>query len=168
MRFSVIHKKGDYMNKESEHFEKIGKLIEQYLSMFGQARVAFYSIPSFEAHDDYTRYMNSFTAALSRANCRPAYATSYDSNRGCYNVLLIVQGYFRNNMNDVTDAAQRIMRLYSPFPIQFIADFPMNYATIDKDKMMVFDVMNRIDFIPSNPQKLLPPHTRTFACSKLY
>ncbi len=155
-------------NNESSPLERIGKLLEQYLNMFGQARVAFYSIPLFEDPESYSNYMNSFTSALRRANCRPAYAMSYDSIRGCRNILLIVQGYFRNDMNDVTDAAQRIMQLYSPFPIQFIADLPINYATIDQDKMRVFDAIHRIGFLPSSPQRLLPPHTRTFAISKLY
>ena len=154
-------------NNESNPLERIGELLEQYLNMFGQARVGFYRIPFFEESESYSRYMNSFTAALNRANCRPAFAMSLDSSRGYYNILLIVQGYLRNDMNDVTDAAQRIMRLYSPFPIQFVVDLPMSYISVDQDKMKVLEVMNQIDFIPTTPQRLLPPHTRTFAISRL-
>ena len=157
-----------YMTNENNQLERIGNLLEKYLISFGQARVAFYVFPALENYYEFTRYMNSFTSALKRFNCRPVYSWSYDSARGCYNMILIVQGYFRNDMNDVTEAAQRIWKLYSPFPIQFIADLPMNYATIDQDKMRVFDAIHRIGFLPSSPQRLLPPHTRTFAISKLY
>ena len=113
------------MTNENEQLERIGNLLEKYLISFGQARAAFYVFPSLENHNDFPKYLNSFTSALKRANCRPVYSWSYDAARGCYNMILIVQGYFRNNMDDVTDAAQRIWRYYSPFPIQFVAE--INY-----------------------------------------
>ena len=113
------------MTNENDQLERIGNLLEKYLISFGQARAAFYVFPSLENHNDFPKYLNSFTSALKRANCRPVYSWSYDAARGCYNMILIVQGYFRNNMDDVTDAAQRIWRYYSPFPIQFVAEIPV-------------------------------------------
>ena len=83
-------------------------------------------------------------------------------------MILIVQGYFRNDMNDVTDAAQRIWKLYSPFPVQFIAEMPVTDTSIAQDKNRLWDIMNGMQFTSSGPQKLLPPHQRAFACSKLY
>ena len=83
-------------------------------------------------------------------------------------MILIVQGYFRNDVNDVTDAAQRIWKLYSPFPVQFIAEMPVTDASITQDKMRLWEIMNGMQFTSSGPQRLLPPHQRTFACSKLY
>jgi len=156
------------MTNETMQLERIGNLLEKYLISFGQARAAFYIFPALENYYDFTRYMNSLTSALKRANCRPVYSWSYDSVRGCYNMLMIVNGYFRNDMNDVTDAAQRIWKLYSPFPIQYIADMPVNFATIEQDKKTLFEIMNGMQFTSSGPQRLLPPHQRAFACSKLF
>ena len=156
------------MTNETEQLTRIGSLLENYLISFGKARVAFYVFPALENYYEFTRYMNAFTAALKRANCRPVYSWSYNSLRGCYNLIMIVQGYFRNDMNDVTDAAQRIWKLYSLFPIQFIAEMPVNDSTIVQDKMRVFEVMNNMEFTSSAPQRVLPSHQRAFACSKLY
>lgn len=70
-------------------------------------------------------------------------------------------------MNDVTERAQRIWTLYSPFPIQFIAEMPLCMETLANDKLNLFDTMNRMPFVPSTQQRLLPSHQRAFACSKL-
>ena len=156
------------MTNENIQLERIGNLLEKYLISFGQARVAFYVFPSLENYYDFTKYLNSFTSTLKRANCRPAYSWSYDSARGCYNMILIVQGYFRYDMNDVTDAAQRIWRHYSPYPIQFIADIPVNYASIEQDKVRLWEIMNGMQFTSSGAQRVLPIYQHTFGFSKLY
>ena len=156
------------MTNETMQLERIGNLLEKYLISFGQARAAFYVFPSLENHNDFPKYLNSFTSALKRANCRPVYSWSYDAARGCYNMILIVQGYFRNNMDDVTDAAQRIWRYYSPFPIQFVAEMPVDYATLEQDKMRLWEIMNGMQFVSSGAQRVLPFHQRAFSCSRLY
>ena len=148
--------------------ERIGELVEKFIVSYGKARIAFYIFPALENYYDFTKYMRALTAALRRANCVPAYSWTYDAFRGCYNMILIVQGYFRNDMNDVTDAAQRIWKNYSPFPIQFIAEMPVTESTIAQDKMKLWEIMNRMHFTSSEPQRLLPPHQRSFACSRLY
>ena len=156
------------MTNENEQLEQIGNLLEKYLISFGQARAAFYVFPSLENYYGFPRYLNSFISALKRANCRPVYSWSYDAARECYNMILIVQGYFRNDMDDVTDAAQRIWRHYSPFPIQFVAEMPVDYSTIEQDKMRLLEIMNRMQFTASGTQRVLPFYQHNFACSKLY
>jgi len=156
------------MTNENAQRERINSLIDKYLTCFGQARIAFYAFPCLEDHRGFTRFLNAFTLALKRANTRPVYSWSYDSCRGCYSMILIVSGYFRNSMDDVTEAAQRIWTLYSPFPIQFVAEMPINITTMDQDKTKILEIMNGMCFITSTPQRILPPHQRSFACSKLY
>ena len=156
------------MTNETTQLERISNLIETYVTSFGQARIALYSFPAIENHYNFTKYMNSFTSALKRANCRPVYSWSYDSSRGCFNMILLVNGYFRNDMNDITNVAERIWKLYSPFPIQFIAEMPICSETMIQDKTMIFDVLNKMSFASSLQQRLLPAHQRAFACSKLY
>lgn len=156
------------MTNGTVQLERIGELIEKFIVSYGKARIAFYIFPALENYYDFTKYMRALTAALRRANCVPAYSWTYDAFRGCYNMILIVQGYFRNDMNDVTDAAQRIWKLYSPFPVQFIAEMPVTDASIAQDKMRLWEIMNGMQFTSSGPQRLLPPHQRAFACSKLY
>ena len=156
------------MTNENDQIARINTLLEKYLISFGQARIALYVFPYLENHNDFTRFLNAFSSALRRANCRPVYSWSYDSSRGCYNMILIVNGYFRSDMTDITDAAQRIWKLYSPFPIQFVAEMPLDNATMAQDKTQLLEIMNGMAFTSSTPRRLLPPHQRSFACSKLY
>lgn len=156
------------MTNEIEQLERISSLIDNYLESFERARIALYSFPALEGHCTFKQYLNSFTSALKRANCRPVYAWSYDSARGCYNLILIVLDYFRNNMNDITDAARRIWQLYSPYTVQFIAEMTARLDTKDSDKQLILNALNNNNFTSMTPKLLLPPHQRAFACSKLY
>ena len=156
------------MTNEIEQLERISILIDNYLESFERARIALYSFPSLEAHCTFKQYLNSFTSALKRANCRPVYAWSYDSGRGRYNLILIVLDYFRNNMNDITDAARRIWTLYSPYPVQFITEMTARLGTKELDKQMIINVLNNNNFTSMTPKLLLQPHQRAFACSKLF
>ena len=127
--------------------EKINDLVEWYLTSFGKARIALYVFPLLENHTDFTSYLNSFVSALRRADCRPVYSWSYDLMHSCYNLLLIVNGHFRENMDDITYAAERIWQLYSSFPLQMVSDIPVSLDTLDQDKINLFNVMNKMEFI---------------------
>lgn len=155
------------MIKTTTQLEKISNLVEWYLNCFGKARIALYVFPLLEKHTDFTSYLNSFISALRRADCRPVYSWSYDPIHSCYNLLLVVSGHFRTNMDDITCAAERIWQLYSQFPIQLVTDIPVSLASLNQDKTNLFNVMNQIDFIPNSPQRVLPSHQRVFACSKM-
>jgi len=154
------------INNFTQH-EKISQLVEWYVNSFEKARIALYVFPLLEKHTDFTSYLNSFISALRRAECRPIYSWSYDPIHSCYNMLLIVNGHFRTNMDDITYAAERIWNLYSSYPIQMIADIPVYLNSLDQDKLNLFNVINKNDFIPESPQMVLPSHQRLFACSKM-
>lgn len=156
------------MESENTKLERIGTLIEQYLNSFGQARIAMYVFSGLDRHNDFTRFLNAFISVLKRANCRPVYSWVYDSCRGHYNLLLIVNGYFRNDMKDVTDAAQRIWSLYSSIPPQFVVEMPISSVSLPQDKMRLMEIMNEMQFASLMPQRILPAHQRSFAFSKLY
>ena len=155
------------MIKGFTQLEKISQLVEWYVTSFEKARIGLYVFPLLEKHTGFTSYLNSFISALRRADCRPVYSWSYDPIHLCYNVLLVVSGHFRTNMNDITNAAERIWNLYSPRPLQMVSDIPVCLASLDQDKMNLFDVMSKMDFIPESPQMVLPSHQRVFACSKM-
>ena len=156
------------MTDETTQVERISSMIDAFAIAFGSARAAIYCFPNVHDHSAFVRYLGSFLSLLRRADLRPVYSWSYDAARGCYNMILIVQGYFRNNMDDVTDAAQRIWRYYSPFPIQFVAEMPVDYATLEQDKMRLWEIMNGMQFVSSGAQRVLPFHQRAFSCSRLY
>ena len=156
------------MINETERIERIEMLIEQYLNSFGKARVAIYFFPDLENHGSFPRFLNAFLSSLRRANCRPVYSWSYDSSRKIYSLFLIVSGYFRNDMIDINEAASRIWQLYSPSPVQIVAEVPVDGTSVGQDKKKILEVVNSTQFSPVMQQRVLPSHQRTFACSKLY
>lgn len=156
------------MTKYFVLLERVSKLVDDFLYSFGRAWVALYVFPDLEFHHDFARFLNSFMSALKRADCRPVYTWSYDSDHGCFKLLLIINGYFRNDMSDITDVAQRIWRLYSPLPVQFIADMPLRAESQETDKNNLFEIINNRHFLNDAPQRLLDFHQRSFACSKLF
>ena len=156
------------MTNDIAMLERISDLVENYLYRLGKAWVAFYIFPNLENHYDFARFVRLFMMSLKRAICCPGYLWSYDSNKGCYYLILLVNGCFRHGMNDITDTAQRIWNRYSPFPIQFIAEMLITSETKDQDKTKILEIINGMQFVSSTPQRLLPPHHRTFACSTLY
>lgn len=156
------------MTNAITQLEKINNLLERYLTKWGKAMIGLYSFSSPENYSDFKRFLNSFIYALRRAGCDPEYAWSYDSCRGCFNMILIISGCFRNDMNDVTDSAQRLWCQYSPFAIQFVNQILIESSTIDIKKQELMNTMSEMHFPSSEPQRLLSPHQRAFACSIMY
>lgn len=154
------------INSLTQH-EKISNLVEWYVNSFEKARIALYVFPFLEKHTDFTSFLNSFISALRRSDCRPVYSWSYDQINSCYKMILVVNGHFRTNMDDVTSAAERIWNLYSPDLMQMIADVPVYLSSLQQDKMNLFNLISENRFIPESPQIILPAHRRVFACSRM-
>lgn len=156
------------MTNETTQLERISSMIDTFSTAFGSARVAIYCFPKLQDHSLFTRYLNSFLSLLRRADCRPVYSWSFDSNRSCYNLILVVNGYFRNDVQDITEAAQRIWTSYSHEPIQFITDIPVKAESLIYDKQIIFNTLISNSFFPKSPQRILNPHQRAFACSHVF
>lgn len=156
------------MTNQTTQIERISSMIDTFSTAFGSARAAIYCYPKLQDHALFAKYLGSFLSLLRRADYRPVYSWSFDSNRDCYNFILVVNGYFRTNVQDITEAAQRIWQLYSTEPIQFIADLPITADTLQNDKQRIFDVLTSSSFFPKTPQKLLSSHQRAFSCSRVF
>lgn len=147
--------------------EKISNLIDCYLTKWGKAMSALYSFQSPERYSDFCRFLSTFIYTLKRAGCDPEYAWAYDSCRGCFNMILIVSACFRSDMNDVTETAQRLWSPYSPFPINFVAQTLLVMDSVNTGKQELIKIMGDMHFPSSDPQHLLAPHQRAFACSRI-
>ena len=156
------------MTNETTQLERISSMIDAFSTAFGSARVGIYRLPKIHDHTLFARYLNSFLSLLRRSDCRPVYSWSYDSNRDCYNLILVINGCFRNDMQDITDAAQRIWMTYSAEPMQFIADMPVKSNSLDYDKQKILDTLFSSSFFPTLPHRILNPHQRAFACSRVF
>lgn len=155
------------MIDESTKQERMEQLVEQYANSFGMARVGLFFF-TLKNHSDFTSFLNTFLSALRRTNCRPAYSWTYDSYRNRYSLLLIVNGYFRSNIQDIYEAARRICSFYSTSSVEFVTEIPVTHLSIAQDIISLREIMNEIQFSPAPQQRMLPCHQRTFACSKLF
>ena len=148
--------------------ERISNLIDSFSTPYGSARVAVYSFPILQDKLPFNQFVKIFFPLLDRVNCHHAYAWSIDSNRNCINLILIVTGYFRNDVHDITVAVQRIWNSLSNVPIQFIADIPVTYETLAVDKERILNAFVCESIFPINQQRVLDYHCRSFAISRFY
>ena len=155
------------MTNETTQVERISSMIDAFAIAFGSARVAIYCFPNVHDHTIFARFINSFMSLLRRADLRPVYSWSFDSNRDCYNLILVVNGYFRNDVRDITETAQRIWQSLSIETIELIADMPVTTDTLQSDRERVLNTLFSSSFFPKQPQRLNRFHQRAFSCSRV-
>ena len=93
--------------------DRIRGLISTYMSRFGLAYVGLYRFTGADEIPDWTGYMTVVNITLNREGMRPMHLWIRDGDDVL--LLLCVNGYFRANMNDVTDIMQRLWSLRSTY-----------------------------------------------------
>ena len=89
--------------------DRIRGLIMTYISRFGLAYAGLYRLPGADEIQDWTGYMTVVNITLNREGMRPMHLWLRDGSDML--LLLCVNGYFRANLNDVTDIMQRLWML---------------------------------------------------------
>ena len=89
--------------------DRIRGLITTYVSRFELAYAGLYRFPDADEIPDWTGYMTVVNITLNREGMRPLHLWLRDG--GDMLLLLCVNGYFRKNLNDVTDIMQRLWAL---------------------------------------------------------
>ena len=80
---------------------KVIAMLEYYLERFGKAWLGIYYLPALSENWRFSVFINSLLITLRRLDFMPAYGWFMDDNGGHY-LFLCINGYFRNNLSDVT------------------------------------------------------------------
>jgi len=154
-------------NSNIEKVSRISTQIDSYITSLGKARIAVYQFPALSERRDFSLFLNALMANLRRAELRPVYSWSYDEVSRAYTLILLVSGYWRKDMNDVTEAMNRLWKLYSPGYMKTLADMAVNIETLDQDKAALWNVLQQAAFSPMPGARVNPYHQRQFACCRV-
>ena len=100
-----------------EHFEqksdRVIAMTEYYLERFGKAWLGIYYLPALSENWRFTVFINSLLITLRRMDLMPVYCWFVEDNGGHY-LFLCINGYFRNDLSDVTPKLNQLWRFHSP------------------------------------------------------
>ena len=86
-----------------QKIERIMQMMDGYLERFGRVLIGIYYLPPM----DENRFINSLSITLRRLDLMPEYYWFMPADGGHYLVLLL-NGYFRNDLSEVTPVIDRL------------------------------------------------------------
>lgn len=102
-----------------DKMDKIMAATDHYLERFGKALIGIYYLPSLTENWKFTVFMNSLLVTLRRLDLMPSYIWFMDADEGRY-LLLWLNGYFRNDLSEITPVINRLWKIHSYTPIRGI------------------------------------------------
>ena len=88
-------------------------MTDRYLERYGKALIGVYYLPPMTENWKFPVFINSLLITLRRMDLMPVYCWFMDDNGGHY-LFLCINGYFRNDLSDVTPKLNQLWLLHSP------------------------------------------------------
>ena len=126
--------------------ERIRELTNGYLIRFGQMVIGLYRFSDAAKISDWTTYLSVVKITLDREGQRPAHLWVRNGN-DCL-LLLCVNGYFRTDLNDVTDIMRRLWILratYDTMPV-LIQEWKTNSANAEEVICGIYQTLGKYTF----------------------
>ena len=102
-----------------DKIDRIMEITNRYLERFGKALIGIYYLPPLAENWKFTVFINSLLVTLHRMDLMPGYTWFMDTNEGHYLVLLL-NGYFRNNLSGINPTINRLWQIHSTLPINIV------------------------------------------------
>ena len=147
------------MNK----IDRITEITDRYLERFGKVLIGIYYLPPLAENGMFPVFINSLLVTLRRLDFMPYYSWNIDANGGHY-LILWLNGYFRNDLSDVTPTINRLWQIQSSLPLSVIDSILLNAENPEygKNRLMQFIYSHRL-----NQPITLNWHQRTFGMSRM-
>ena len=147
------------MNK----IDRITEITDRYLERFGKVLIGIYYLPPLAENGMFPVFINSLLVTLRRLDLMPCYTWNMDANGGHY-LILWLNGYFRNDLADVTPTINRLWQIQSSLPLSVIDSILLNAENPEygKNRLMQFIYSHRL-----NQPITLNWHQRTFGMSRM-
>ena len=94
-------------------------MTDRYLERYGKALIGGYYLPPMTENWKFPVFMNSLLITLRRMDLAPGYTWFMDANEGHY-LILWLNGYFRNDLSEITPVVNRLWKIHSYTPIRGI------------------------------------------------
>lgn len=139
-------------------------ITDRYLERFGKALIGIYYLPPLAENWKFTVFINSLLITLRRLDLMPVYTWFMDANSGHY-LILWLNGYFRNDLSDVTPTIDRLWQIRSKFPLTVVDSIPLSADNpgYGKNRLMQFIYSHRL-----NQSVTANWHQRTCGMSRLW
>ena len=109
------------MNK----IDRIMEITDWYLERFGKVLIGIYYLPALAENWKFAVFINSLLVTLRRMDLMPCYTWFMGTNGGHY-LILWLNGYFRNDLSDVTPTINRLWQIQSSLPLSIIDSILLN------------------------------------------
>ncbi|MBE6376924.1 MAG: hypothetical protein E7050_10730 [Lentisphaerae bacterium] len=108
-----------------DKIDRIMEITNRYLERFGRALIGIYYLPPLAENWKFTVFINSLLVTLRRMDLMPGYTWFMNANGGHY-LILWLNGYFRNDLSDVTPTVCRLWQIQSSLPLTVIDSIPLS------------------------------------------
>ena len=108
-----------------DRINRIMEITNHYLERFGKVLIGIYYLPPLAENWKFTVFINSLLVTLRRMDLRPCYTWNMDASGGHY-LILWLNGYFRNDLSDVTPTINRLWQIHSQQPLSVIDSILLN------------------------------------------
>lgn len=146
--------------------DKINRIMEitnRYLERFGKVLIGIYYLPPLAENWKFTVFINSLQVTLRRMDLMPGYTWFMNANGGHY-LILWLNGYFRNDLSDVTPTVCRLWQIQSSLPLTVIDSIPLSADNPEYGK----NQLRQFLYFPGLSHPITANwHQRTFGMSRL-
>jgi hypothetical protein len=147
------------MNK----IDRVMEITDRYLERFGKVLIGIYYLPPLAENWKFAVFINSLQVTLRRMDLMPGYTWFMDANEGHYFILWL-NGYFRNDLSDVTPTVCRLWQIQSSLPLTVIDSIPLSADNQEYGKSRLRQFL----YSPGLNQTVTANwHQRTFGTSRL-
>ena len=145
-----------------DKIDRIMEITNRYLERFGKALIGIYYLPPLAKNWKFTVFINSLQVTLCRMDLMPGYCWFVAANEGHY-LILWLNGYFRNDLSDVTPVVFRLWQLQSLLPLTIVDCISLVAENSEYGKIRLSQFLNS----PGLSQPVANWHQRTFGMSRL-
>ena len=146
-----------------DKIDRIMEITDRYLERFGKVLIGIYYLPPLAENGMFPVFINSLLVTLRRLDLMPCYSWNIDANGGHY-LILWLNGYFRNDLSDVTPTTNRLWQIQSSLPLSVIDSILLNAENPVYGKSRLRQFL----YSPGLNQPItLNWHQRTFGMSRM-
>ena len=143
--------------------ERTLKITDFYLERYGKVLIGIYYLPSATENWIFMVFINSLMITLRRMDLVPHYTWFMDANAGHYFILWL-NGYFRNDLSDITAVVNRLWMNHSASQLTVIDCFSVS---IENHEYGVGRLRQFVYSAALNLPITTNWHQRTFGTSRL-
>ena len=146
-----------------QKIDRIMQMTDNYLERYGKVLIGIYYLPPITENWRFMVFINSLMITLRRMDLMPEYSWFMTADGGHYLVLLL-NGYFRNDLSEVTPNVYRLWQKHSLLPLSIISCITLSTTNFDCEKVKLKQTLYSLGLNQTIPQNY---HQRTFGTSRI-